>query len=141
MELWYAGRHHDSGAGRAPARTAPGIGAPVICVHGVPASSFLSRRVVPALTQRGLRGPSDSTSPTLNTIIAVERFHRRRAMEPFAHRAVGERWLGLLRVPGAFESIMRLVSASSRVPIAEIACWKQLLFGDDGARAFLEIMR
>ncbi|GJO95560.1 haloalkane dehalogenase 2 [Mycobacterium marinum] len=182
----------DSGARDAP---------PVICVHGVPALSFLYRKVVAALAQRGLRGiaidlpglglaerPGDAdytwsglgrwlgaaidalgigrfhlvvhdiggpigfdvanaapdrvlSMTLLNTIIAVERFHRPWPMEPFAHRAVGEMWLALLRVPGAFESIMRLVGVSSRVPSAEIACWKPLLFGDDGGRAFLEIMR
>ena len=36
---------------------------------------------------------------------------------------------------------MRLVAVSRRVPAAEIACWVPLLFGDDGGRAFLKIMR
>jgi haloalkane dehalogenase len=62
-------------------------------------------------------------------------------MEPFAHRGFGEAWLASLRVPGAFLSIMRLVGVSRRVPTTEIACWLPLLFGDDGGRAFLKIMR
>lgn len=33
-----------------------GDGAPVLCVHGVPASSFLYRKVLTALASRGLRG-------------------------------------------------------------------------------------
>jgi haloalkane dehalogenase len=33
-----------------------GEGAPVVCLHGVPASSFLYRKVVPELATRGLRG-------------------------------------------------------------------------------------
>ncbi|MBA2764475.1 MAG: alpha/beta fold hydrolase [Thermoleophilaceae bacterium] len=33
-----------------------GDGEPVVCVHGVPASSFLYRKVVPELAARGLRG-------------------------------------------------------------------------------------
>jgi len=33
-----------------------GGGEPVVCMHGVPASSFLYRKVVPALAERGLRG-------------------------------------------------------------------------------------
>ena len=33
-----------------------GDGEPVVCVHGVPSSSFLYRRVVPELAARGLRG-------------------------------------------------------------------------------------
>lgn len=33
-----------------------GDGPPVVCLHGVPASSFLYRKVVPELAARGLRG-------------------------------------------------------------------------------------
>jgi haloalkane dehalogenase len=33
-----------------------GAGDPVVCVHGVPASSFLYRKVLPQLAARGLRG-------------------------------------------------------------------------------------
>jgi pimeloyl-ACP methyl ester carboxylesterase len=33
-----------------------GDGDPVVCLHGVPVSSFLYRKVVPELAQRGLRG-------------------------------------------------------------------------------------
>lgn len=173
----------------------------VVCVHGVPASAYLYRKVVPALAARGLRGiavdlpglgfaerpagadyswtglgrwllsainalqldrfhllvhdiggpiglevaaavPERVLSLTLlNTIIEVESFHRPWPMEPFAHRGIGEAWLASMRVPGAFLSIMRLVGVSRRVPSAELACWPPLLFGDDGGRAFLKIMR
>lgn len=34
----------------------PADAAPVVCVHGVPASAFLYRKVLPALASRGLRG-------------------------------------------------------------------------------------
>lgn len=34
----------------------PAGGIPVLCVHGVPASSFLYRKVIPELAARGLRG-------------------------------------------------------------------------------------
>ena len=34
----------------------PRDGDPVVCVHGVPASAYLYRKVVPALAARGLRG-------------------------------------------------------------------------------------
>jgi pimeloyl-ACP methyl ester carboxylesterase len=77
----------------------------------------------------------------LNTILEVSSFHRPWPMEPFAHRGVGEAWLASMRVPGAFSSIMRIVGVSRRVPAAELACWLPLLFGDDGGRAFLKIMR
>ena len=173
----------------------------VVCVHGVPSSAYLYRKVVPELAARGMRGiaidlpglgfaerPIDAdytwtglgrwllsaidelrldrfhllvhdiggpigfevanaapervlSMTLLNTIVEVESFHRPWPMEPFAHRGIGEAWLASLRVPGAFLSIMRLVGVSRRVPTAEIACWLPLLFGDDGGRAFLKIMR
>ncbi|MBO0866340.1 MAG: alpha/beta hydrolase, partial [Mycobacterium sp.] len=34
----------------------PPDGPPVVCVHGVPASAYLYRKVVPALARRGVRG-------------------------------------------------------------------------------------
>jgi pimeloyl-ACP methyl ester carboxylesterase len=173
----------------------------VVCVHGVPSSAYLYRKVVRELAARGLRGiaidlpglglaarPVDAdytwtglgrwllsaidelqldrfhlllhdiggpigfevatavpervlSMTLLNTIIEVQSFHRPWPMEPFAHRGIGEAWLASLRVPGAFLSIMRLVGVSRRVPTPEIACWVPLLFGDDGGRAFLKIMR
>lgn len=174
---------------------------PVVCVHGVPASAYLYRKVVPELAARGLRGiamdlpglgfaerPVDAdytwtglgrwlltaidalqldrfhlvvhdiggpigfevagavpervlSMTLLNTIVEVRSFHRPWPMEPFAHRGFGEAWLASMRAPGAFVSIMRLVGVSRRVPAAELACWLPLLFGDDGGRAFLRIMR
>jgi haloalkane dehalogenase len=173
----------------------------VVCIHGVPASSYLYRKVVPELAARGLRGiaidlpglglaqrPADFdygwtglgrwllsainalelnrfhlvvhdiggpigfevanvvpervlSMTLLNTIIEVAAFNRPWPMEPFAHHGLGEAWLASLRVPGAFASIMRLVGVSRNVPSAELACWLPLLFGDDGGRAFLKIMR
>lgn len=174
---------------------------PVVCVHGVPASAYLYRKVVPALARRALRGvavdlpglglaerPEDAdyswsglgrwlrsaldalelerfhlvlhdiggpvgfevahavpdrvlSMTLLNTVVAVETFHRPWPMEPFAHRGIGEAWLRSMRIPGAFEAIMRMVAVSRHVPLVEISCWKPLLFGDDGGRAFLKIMR
>ncbi|WAJ42552.1 alpha/beta fold hydrolase [Mycobacterium sp. Aquia_216] len=173
----------------------------VVCVHGVPSSAYLYRKVVPALAGTGLRAiaidlpglglaerPADAdytwtglgrwllsatnelqldrfhlllhdiggpvgfevanaapervlTMTLLNTIIEVETFRRPWPMAPFAHRGIGEAWLASLHVPGAFLSLMRLVAVSRDVPSAEIACWLPLLFGDDGGRAFLKIMR
>lgn len=174
---------------------------PVVCVHGVPASAYLYRKVVPELGARGLRGlavdlpglgfadrPADAdyswtglgrwllsaidalqlerfhllvhdiggpvgfevvdavpqrvlSLTLLNTIIEVQAFHRPWPMEPFAHGVVGEAWLALMRVPGTFQAIMRLVGVSRRVPAAELACWLPLLVDGDGGRAFLRIMR
>ncbi len=174
---------------------------PVVCVHGVPASAYLYRKVVPALAARGLRGiaidlpglglaerPADAdyrwtglgrwlvvaiealgldrfhlvlhdiggpigfevasavpqrvlSITLLNTIIAVDTFHRPWPMEPFAHRGLGEVWLSSLHIPGMFVLLMRMVGVSRQVPAAEIECWRPLLLGDDNGRAFLKIMR
>jgi haloalkane dehalogenase len=182
----------DDGAPDAPA---------VVCVHGVPASSYLYRKVVPALARRGLRGvaidlpglgladrPSDAdyswsglgrwlhaaidalelhrfhllvhdiggpvgfevanavpdrvlSMTLLNTIIAVDAFRRPWPMEPFAHQYLGEAWLEAFKIPGAFESMMRMVGVSRHIPFAEVSCWRPLLLGTDGGRAFLRIMR
>jgi pimeloyl-ACP methyl ester carboxylesterase len=182
----------DAGAGDAE---------PVLCVHGVPASAYLYRKVVPALAARGLRGiavdlpglglaerPADAdyswsglgrwlelavdalgidrfhlvvhdiggpigfevaaanpgrvrSLTLLNTIVAVETFHRPWVMEPFAHRGLGEAWLTSVRLPGVFGSLMRYLGVSRNVPWAEIACYVPLLLGNDGGAAFLKIMR
>ena len=174
---------------------------PVFCVHGVPASAFLYRKLVPALAEQGLRGiavdlpglglaerPLDAdyswtglgrwlssavdalgldrfhlvvhdiggpigfelatadpgrvrSLTLLNTIVAVESFHRPWMMEPFAHRGVGEAWLASVRLPGMFFALMRYVGVSRRVSAPEIACYVSLLLGSDGGRAFLKIMR
>ena len=174
---------------------------PVVCVHGVPASAYLYRKVVKALADRGLRGiavdlpglglaerPAEAdyswsglgrwqlaaidalsldrfhlvvhdiggpvgfevaaaapgrvlSLTVLNTLVAVETFHRPWPMEPFAHRGVGEAWLQSLRIPGVFVALMRHMGVSRQVPAAEIACYVPLLLGRDGGRAFLKIMR
>jgi haloalkane dehalogenase len=179
----------------------PRDGEAVVCVHGVPASAYLYRKVLPALAARGLRGiavdlpglglaerPADAdyswtglgrwlgsaidaleldrfhlvvhdiggpiglevaaadpqrvrSMTVLNTTIAVESFHRPWVMEPFAHPVVGEAWLKSMQLPGIFVALMRALGVTRRVPAAEIACYVPLLLGDDGGRAFLQIMR
>ncbi len=174
---------------------------PVVCVHGVPASAYLYRKVVPALADKGLRGiavdlpglglaerpehadyswsglgrwllaaadalqldrfhlvvhdiggpigfevaaavPDRVLSMTLlNTIVAVQTFHRPWAMEPFAHRGLGEAWLASIRIPGVFVALMRYLGVSRKVQAAELSCYVPLLLGDDGGKAFLKIMR
>ncbi|MCA9520281.1 MAG: alpha/beta fold hydrolase, partial [Myxococcales bacterium] len=49
-----AGRYFDVAGVRGFVREA-GSGAPVLCLHGVPASSFLYRKVITELADRGLR--------------------------------------------------------------------------------------
>jgi haloalkane dehalogenase len=174
---------------------------PVVCVHGVPASAFLYRKLVPALAERGFRGiapdlpglglaerPADAdyswsglgrwlaaavdelgldrfhlvvhdiggpiafelaaadpgrvrSLTVLNTMVAVETFHRPWMMEPFARRGVGQAWLASMRLPGMFVALMRYAGVSRHVSAAEIACYVQLLLGSDGGSAFLKIMR
>ena len=50
-----AGRHFDAAGVRSFVRE-EGSGDPVVCMHGVPASCFLYRRLLPELASRGLRG-------------------------------------------------------------------------------------
>ncbi len=50
-----AGRRFSAGGVESFALDA-GSGVPVLCMHGVPVSSFVYRRLVPALAERGLRG-------------------------------------------------------------------------------------
>ena len=179
----------------------PRDGEAVVCVHWVPASAYLYRKVVPALAARGLRGiavdlpglglaerPLDAdytwtglgrwlgsaidaleldrfhlvvhdiggpiglevaaadpdrvrSLTILNTTIAVESFHRPWVMEPFAHPVLGEAWLKSMQLPGIFVALMRTLGVTRRVPTDEIACYVPLLLGDDGGRAFLQIMR
>ncbi len=179
----------------------PPDGEPVVCVHGVPASAYLYRKVVPALASKGLRGiaidlpglglaqrPDDAdyswsglgrwqlaaidalgldrfhlvvhdiggpvgfevaaaqparvlSMTVLNTMVAVETFRRPWVMQPFAHRALGEAWLQSMRSPAVFVALMRYLGVSRHVPAAELSCYIPLLFGNDGGKAFLKIMR
>jgi haloalkane dehalogenase len=50
-----AGRHFDAAGVRSFVRE-EGDGEPVVCLHGVPSSSFLYRKVIAELAGRGLRG-------------------------------------------------------------------------------------
>ena len=50
-----AGRYFEAGGVRSFAR-AEGAGEPVLCLHGVPSSCFLYRKVIAELAARGLRG-------------------------------------------------------------------------------------
>jgi pimeloyl-ACP methyl ester carboxylesterase len=179
-----------------------GDGEPVLCIHGVPASCFLYRKLLAELAGRGLRGvafdlpglgladrPAQfdytwtglgrfcvaavdalglerfhlvvhdiggpvgfelaaalpervATLTVLNTLVAVERFKRPWSMQPFARRGIGELYLRTLTKP-AFRILMRLqgIENMSAVSAAELDAYVELLRGDDGGRAFLQIMR
>jgi pimeloyl-ACP methyl ester carboxylesterase len=190
------------GIGSALLDRGPADAPAVVCVHGVPTSSYLYRKVVDELAARGLRGlafdlpglgladrPEDydytwtglgrfaaqavdalgldefhlvvhdvggpvgfelaaampdrvRSLTVLDTMVAVEHFTRPAVMEPFAHRGVGELWLGSMR-PWMFPSLMRAIGVAKQdqVSDAELAAYIPLLRGDDGGRAFLKIMR
>lgn len=179
-----------------------GSGEPVVCMHGVPASAFLYRKVLPDLASRGLRGiafdlpglgladrPNDfdyswtglgrfataavdalrlerfhllvhdlggpvgfelaaalphrvASITVLNTLVEVDTFRRPWTMEPFAHRGIGEAWLGGMSKP-LFRALMRLqgIGDMSAVTKDELGAYIELLKREDGGRAFLKIMR
>jgi haloalkane dehalogenase len=179
-----------------------GQGEPVVCLHGVPASAFLYRKVVRELAARGLRGiafdlpglgladrPADfdytwtglgrfasaaveslgldrfhlvvhdiggpvgfelaaalpervGSITLLNTLVEVDNFRRPWVMEPFAHRVLGEVYLGILNKP-LFRALMRLqgVADATKLTRAEVDAYLTLLRQQDGGRAFLKIMR
>jgi pimeloyl-ACP methyl ester carboxylesterase len=188
----------DAGAADGPA---------VVCVHGVPASAFLYRKLVGELAGRGLRGvafdlpglgvaerPTDfdyswsslgrfaaaavdvlrldrfhlvvhdlggpvgfelaarmpdrvASLTLLNTLVAVESFHRPWVMEPLAHRGIGRLWLASMR-PHVFVALMRRLGVEDQHQVSDadlVAYLRLLLHGDgrngDGGRAFLAIMR
>jgi haloalkane dehalogenase len=56
IEKHQASGRHFAAAGVASFVLDAGGGVPVVCLHGVPASSFLYRKLVPELARRGLRG-------------------------------------------------------------------------------------
>ena len=179
-----------------------GKGEAVVCMHGVPASAFLYRKVVHELAVRGLRGiafdlpglglaerPADfdytwtglgrfasaavdalgldrfhlvvhdiggpvgfevaaalpdqiRSITVLNTLVEVDTFRRPWVMEPFAHRRIGEFYLGMLNRP-LIRALMRLQGVADRTKItsAEVDAYLTLLRRQDGGRAFLKIMR
>lgn len=179
-----------------------GAGAPVVCMHGVPTSSYLYRKVLAELAEHGLQGvafdlpglgladrpeqfdytwtglgawataalhalgldsfhlvvhdlggpvgfemaarvPERIRSLTvLNTIVDAATFRRPWAMEPFAHRGVGEAFLRTLTKP-SFRLLMRLLGVAdmSQVTADELDTYVDLLKRQDGGRAFLQIMR
>jgi haloalkane dehalogenase len=174
---------------------------PVVCLHGVPASSFVYRKVLTELARRDLRGVSfdlpglglaerpanfdyswtglgrwvcaaldeleldrvhlivhDLGGPVgfevaaqlpdrvrslllLNTMVAVDTFHRPWVMEPFAHHLFGELWLSAARIPPVFRGLMRAIGVGPAVAKADLDAHLRLLLGDDQGRAFLRIMR
>lgn len=200
IEAWAAAGHPLSVPGASTRAWERGGGEPVVCLHGVPASAFLYRKLLPELERRELRGitfdfpglgfadrppsfdyswsglarwaidavdalalgrfhlvvhdiggpigfelitriPGRVASLTvLNTITRPASFKRPWAMEPFAHRGIGELYLRSLH-PLLFERLMRIQGVATPVPSAELRAYVPLLKQVDGGRAFLRIMR
>ena len=180
-----------------------GDGEPVVLMHGVPASCFLYRKVVPALAERGLRGiafdlpglgladrpvefdyswtglgrfstaavqelglerfhlvvhdiggpvgfemaaqiPECVASLTiLNTMIEVDRFKKPWSMRPFEVPGLDRIWLAQMKFRPMFRILMSMqgVQDRSKVSNEELNAYVDLLFGDDEARAFLNMMK
>jgi haloalkane dehalogenase len=78
----------------------------------------------------------------LNTMIDVTSFNPPWSMRPFRRRVLGEIWLAGLVKP-AFRRLMRLqgIGEPDSVTNAELDAYLTLMKGDDGGRAFLQIMR
>lgn len=179
-----------------------GEGETVLCMHGVPASSFLYRKVLPQLAGEGLRGiafdlpglglaerpeqfdytwtglgrwcagavdaldvdrfhlvvhdiggpvgfelaasmPERVRSITiLNTFVDAAAFRRPWAMEPFAHRYLGEVWLASMAKP-MFRMLMGMIGIQDMDTVSrgELDAWVDLLKREDRGRAFLQMMR
>jgi len=179
-----------------------GQGEAVVCIHGVPASAFLYRKVVRELAAKGLRriafdlpglglaerpvdfdytwtglgrfataavealgldrfhlvvhdvgGPVGfevaaalpervGSITVLNTLVEVDTFRRPWVMEPFAHRGLGELYLGVLNRPIS-RALMRFqgVADTTKLTKAEMDAYLMLLRREDGGKAFLKIMR
>src|ERR1700737_4700338 len=133
-----------------------GRGETVVCVHGVPTSGFLYRKLLPELASRGLggvtlvlpgwvfaalrRGPDRIKSLTvLNTLVDVSQFRRPWVMEPFAWPVVGRLWLQSARTPMFY--VLNKTFGTRNINRAESAAYAQLLLGPDSGLAFLQIMR
>ena len=78
----------------------------------------------------------------LDTIVEVDTFRRPPVMEPFAWRGVGPLYVKTLTKRGV-RLRMRLqgIEDSTSVPGEEVDAYVDLLRGDDGGAAFLQIMR
>jgi haloalkane dehalogenase len=196
-----AGREFEAGGVQSFVRE-QGDGEPVVLMHGVPVSSFLYRKVLPALAQRGLRGvafdlpgmglserPHDFdyswsglgrwtgaavdalgierchlvlhdiggpiglewalrnrdrvlTLTVLDTLLAVDGFHRFWPIALAAPPLIGRVWVVTTRPPVArWLFYWTGIADRSATPAAEVDAHFTLLRGDDGGRAYQRIVR
>jgi haloalkane dehalogenase len=196
-----AGREFEAGGLRGFVRE-EGDGDPVVLMHGVPVSSFLYRKVLPLLAERGLKGvafdlpgmgfserPHDfdyswtglgrwtgaaidalgierchfvlhdvggpiglewalrnrdrvKTLTVLDTVLAVDGFHRFWAIALAAPPLIGRAWVVGTRPPFArWLFYWTGIAERSATPAAEVDAHFTLLRGDDGGRAYQRIVR
>jgi haloalkane dehalogenase len=196
-----AGREFEAGGVHSFVRE-EGEGDPVVLMHGIPASSFLYRKVLPLLAARGLRGvafdlpglglaerPREfdytwtglgrwtgeaidalgidrchlvlhdiggpiglewalrnrervKTLTVLDTLINVGGFHRVWSMALAAPPVLGRLWVMSIRPPAArWLFYLQGIADRSATPAHEVDAYFVLLRGDDGGRAFQEIVR
>jgi pimeloyl-ACP methyl ester carboxylesterase len=196
-----AGREFEAGGVRGFVRE-EGDGDPVVLMHGVPVSSFLYRKVLPQLAERGLNGvafdlpgmglserPRDfdytwsglgrwtgaaidalgidrchlvlhdvggpiglewalrnrdrvKTLTVLDTVLAVDGFHRFWAIALAAPPLIGRAWVAGTRPPFArWLFYWTGLADRSATPAAEVDAHLTLLRGDDGGRAYQRIVR
>jgi haloalkane dehalogenase len=196
-----AGREFQAGGVRGFVRE-EGDGDPVVLMHGVPVSSFLYRKVLPLLAERGLKGvafdlpgmglserPRDfdyswtglgrwsgdaiealgieqchlvlhdvggpiglewalrnrdrvKTLTVLDTLLAVDGFHRFWAIALAAPPLIGRAWVVGTRPPFArWLFYWTGIADRSATPAAEVDANFTLLRGDDGGRAYQRIVR
>jgi len=144
-----------------------GAGEPVFCLHGVPTSSFLYRKLVREMVAQGIAlgldkyhlvvhdigGPigfapaaaqkSRILSLTiLNTWIDVDTFEKPLPMRPFEIPVLGQAELALL-THTTWQAAFSTLAASDTTGIAtaETHAYIDLLKREDGGKAFLQIMR
>lgn len=76
----------------------------------------------------------------LNTFVNVASFRRPWVMEPFAHKGLGWLWLQSMRTP-LLLILMRMIGVSHTPTDEELNAYGDLLFREDGGKAFLKIMK
>jgi haloalkane dehalogenase len=196
-----AGREFEAGGVRSFVRE-EGDGDPVVLMHGVPVSSFVYRKVLPLLAERGLKGvafdlpgmglsarPRDfdyswsglgrwtgaavdalgierchlvlhdiggpiglewalrnrdrvKTLTVLDTLLAVDGFHRFWPIALAAPPLIGRAWVVGTRPPFArWLFYWTGIADRSGTPAAEVDAHFTLLRGDDGGRAYQRIVR
>ena len=196
-----AGREFEAGGVRSFVRE-EGDGEPVVLMHGIPVSSFLYRKLLPLLAERGLRGvafdlpglglaerPAEfdyswtglgrwtgeaiealgierchlvlhdvggpvglewalrnrgriATLTVLDTVLAVDGFHRVWSMALAALPLIGRLWVASIRPPVArWLFYLQGIADRSATPKHEVDAHIALLHRGDGGRAFRRIVR